>query len=73
VNGSEVRNERNASEQSLQDKVACNERKQGNEKHDKLRSATKHPQGNTAFFYTLKNKHFIKIGCVGLVCLFVLP
>jgi hypothetical protein len=44
------------------DEGGCHERKQGNEKHDKLRSATEHPQGGTALFYTLKIKNDYKNG-----------
>jgi hypothetical protein len=52
------------------DKGAANEEgKRNNKRHDRLRSLRSTREGGTAYFYTLKNKHVIKMGCDGLAWL----
>ena len=57
----------------LQDRVGCNERKQGNEKHDKLARHEQPAGRDSSFLYLKKINMSIKMGCDGLACLFVLP
>jgi hypothetical protein len=45
----------------MQDKVACHEWKKANEKYAKMRECNEALEEREAFFYSFKNKLFIKI------------
>jgi len=52
---------------------SCHERKEGNEKHDKLARYEQPAGRHSSFLYLKKINMFIKMCCDGLACLFVLP